>query len=199
LTRIAIEPVSPALVKREQTSSVPTKKRTKRTSDVPFLCQHPECTYSTNSKEHLESHKKVHAPERLFMCELCPQSFKWSHSLRRHVQSTHADRSKYRFRCPREGCGKAFSRKDHLTNHEASHDGDRRTPAFACAECGQAFRAKKTLAGHLKTHLRGLRQVLHAQGEPAQARDGRAQGLRVRVRALPRQGLPTQVVARRPR
>ncbi len=122
-------------------------KKVKRAGDVILKCQ--ECKYTTRFKEHLTSHMNRHSGERKHMCPDCGQTFKWSHSLKRHQRKHQQDG--YRHRC--RVCDKAFSRKDHLTIHEALH----RAPVpgqepFRCATCGAAFKSKKTLAGHAKTH-----------------------------------------------
>ena len=80
------------------------------------------------------------------MCGQCGQTFKWSHSLRRHQRTHQKD---YKFTCAH--CPKTFSRKDHLAVHEKLHDSEN-TEAYPCPECGVRFKNKKTLTGHVKTH-----------------------------------------------
>ena len=120
------------------------KKKVKRAGDVVLQCS--QCDYSTRFKEHLTSHMNTHNERRNFMCSDCGQTFKWSHSLKRH-QRTHQSNFK-RFSC--SFCFKEFSRKDHLTIHENLHRTS--SASFPCAVCGASFKNKKTLAGHIKTH-----------------------------------------------
>uniref|UniRef100_A0A8D2DPW1 Zinc finger protein 772 n=1 Tax=Sciurus vulgaris TaxID=55149 RepID=A0A8D2DPW1_SCIVU len=51
------------------------------------------------------------------------------------------------YRCSE--CGRAFSRKDSLVQHQRVHTGER---PYACGECGKTFSRKPTLAQHQRIH-----------------------------------------------
>lgn len=122
------------------------KKKSKRAGDVILTCN--LCDYTTRYKEHLTSHMHTHDPSRNYMCSDCGQTFKWSHSLKRHQNSAHKMDPDHRYTC--KYCMKTFSRKDHLSIHENLHTSSGIT--HPCTECGATFKNKKTLTGHIKTH-----------------------------------------------
>ena len=107
-------------------------KKAKKAGDTLLKCE--LCDYSTRFKEHLTSHMHTHATTRNYMCSDCGQTFKWSHSLKRH-QRTHAPSSDFRYTC--NFCFKTFQRKDHLSIHESLHTSTNAT--FPCTECGRLF------------------------------------------------------------
>ena len=70
-------------------------KKSKKAGDTLLHCNQPECNYTTRFKEHLTSHAQSHNSARNYMCSDCGQTFKWSHSLKRH-QRTHSPASDFR-------------------------------------------------------------------------------------------------------
>ena len=107
-------------------------KKSKKAGAVKLFCKHDQCDYSTDYKEHMTSHMLTHTTQRNYMCSDCGQTFKWSHSLKRH-QRTHSPASDFRYTC--HFCFKTFSRKDHLSIHESLHTSSGST--FPCSECGE--------------------------------------------------------------
>ncbi|KAJ3213990.1 Metallothionein expression activator [Clydaea vesicula] len=78
-----------------------------------FNCPHEGCTKVFNRQFNLKSHLKLHAPEKTFLCEQCPASFRRSHDLKRHCRSLHSAIKP--FEC--KNCSKSFSRMDALRRH----------------------------------------------------------------------------------
>ena len=105
-------------------------KKAKKAGDTLLKCE--MCDYTTRFKEHLTSHMNTHKTTRNYMCSDCGQTFKWSHSLKRH-QRTHAPSTDFRYTC--HYCLKTFQRKDHLTIHESLHTSTGSN--FPCSECGK--------------------------------------------------------------
>ena len=137
----------PMMPLQQQQQQVKKKKKSKRAGAEWLRCGVSGCGYSTRYKEHLTSHMHTHETNRNYMCSDCGQTFKWSHSLKRH-QRTHQAADQYKYCC--RHCCKPFSRKDHLTIHENLHTAS--SENYPCADCGATFKNKKTLAGHAKTH-----------------------------------------------
>ncbi|GAA5843529.1 hypothetical protein JCM9279_000783 [Rhodotorula babjevae] len=51
--------------------------------------------------------------------------------------------------CPEPGCGRSFTRQDHLRRHTANHDPGR---ARHCPDCGRGFARPDVLAAHVRKH-----------------------------------------------
>ncbi|XP_042638971.1 zinc finger protein 772 [Orycteropus afer afer] len=74
-----------------------------------------------------------------------PQS-KWKpHGNTKHEETVPSGQKHYR--CTE--CGKAFSRKDSLVQHQRVHTGER---PYECGECGKTFSRKPILAQHQRIH-----------------------------------------------
>ncbi|KDN40100.1 hypothetical protein K437DRAFT_258781 [Tilletiaria anomala UBC 951] len=54
-----------------------------------------------------------------------------------------------RFRCEHPGCGKSYSRQDHLQRHRLNHDSDN---ILACTQCDRTFVRQDLLIRHLERH-----------------------------------------------
>ncbi|XP_056406972.1 oocyte zinc finger protein XlCOF7.1-like [Hyla sarda] len=75
------------------------------------------------------------------------QDVQQNKSHRRSVKDKRAQREKKPFSCSE--CGKSFTSKSHLVEHQRTHTGEK---PFACAECGKYFTQKSYLVEHQRTH-----------------------------------------------
>uniref|UniRef100_A0A8C0ZS88 Zinc finger protein 772 n=1 Tax=Castor canadensis TaxID=51338 RepID=A0A8C0ZS88_CASCN len=68
-----------------------------------------------------------------------------THGSTKHEEAFHSGQKHYK--CSE--CGKAFSRKDSLVQHQRVHTGER---PYECSECGKSFSRKPILAQHQRIH-----------------------------------------------
>lgn len=78
-----------------------------------FACDYPNCGKSFTRRFNLQTHMKIHNPERerQHKCSLCSKTFYKEYDLQRHL-TTHHDPSKYE--CV---CGRKYTRTDALRRH----------------------------------------------------------------------------------
>ncbi|ORX89170.1 hypothetical protein K493DRAFT_318903 [Basidiobolus meristosporus CBS 931.73] len=84
-------------------------------SQLVYPCTHPNCKKSFTSLNTLNSHYRIHSPERPFRCHLCYKYFNTAHDLRRHLK-THMDLKPYR--CSK--CNRSFGRLDAMKRHRSN-------------------------------------------------------------------------------
>lgn len=97
----------------------------------------PECRVcgcSFESSEALSDHNE--AVHSLFTCLCCFKTFTSRSNLERHSR-LHTGHRPYACNI----CGKAFSRKDHLSNHTTKH-------AFKCGTCSKRYADRSSLISH---------------------------------------------------
>lgn len=140
-----------------------------------FICNDCKAEFSTEDemKLHLVDHKFESGSQQ---CEYCPFVFKTRHFYDKHVERVHNEsqficqicgkimetriqwRSHLRnhdqtlkYKCPVNGCEKAFRVKHHLDNHSRVHSKD---SPFNCTfeGCSAKFRQKHALTIHLRKH-----------------------------------------------
>merc|ERR1712000_581819 len=86
---------------------------------VKFSCEF--CDYQSTEKGHLKTHiNTVHLKLKPFQCDECDQSFGYSSALKTHVDSVH---KKIRFHCSFDGCDKSFLSKSQFSKHLKLHEG----------------------------------------------------------------------------
>jgi len=130
------------------------------------------CQKSFTCKIRLARHKPCGKTESI-ACDECGKLFGNRENLRCH-KKIHKEPE---FKCPKEGCGKAFVMKYVLKKHILRHEGLEKYPCqvcdkvfvkkiylknhmdrhmnnrrFPCDECGKKFYNKETLATHIRTH-----------------------------------------------
>ncbi|KAJ6642937.1 Zinc finger protein, partial [Pseudolycoriella hygida] len=105
------------------------------------------CSTWLNSAVECESHQSELHKDKLF-CKQCNKMFKEPDNLVAHNRYSHSDvphsPKKYTFVCP--NCGRNFSSKVALSDHERSNCGN--SPIYECKICRKSYHS----AGSLKTH-----------------------------------------------
>lgn len=108
-------------------------------TDKSYKCPFSDtgCTYTSDHKSHMELHIKVHSKEKvrlLCVCERERKAASWSI----YYFYIHMILELQPFRCDREGCGYAASRKTHLTIHQRIHENDlEKARPFKCTHDGE--------------------------------------------------------------
>uniref|UniRef100_UPI00358FF839 zinc finger protein 530-like n=1 Tax=Myxine glutinosa TaxID=7769 RepID=UPI00358FF839 len=99
------------------------------------------------SVEKLRVHSYAHTGERPFACTSpgCSKAFVSKYKLLRHAATHSPDKT---HACP--CCGKTFHRKDHLKNHQQTHDPHKL--AYRCDSCGKKYHTKLGFRRHLALH-----------------------------------------------
>lgn len=132
-----------------------TTPRAKFPSDLKTLaCTWPGCTKTFNRPARLRDHLNSHTNSRPFKCPYddCDKDYTVDKHLKQHVKAVHTHERRHV--CQRDGCGKSFVTGTRLKRHQLVHEGADR---FRCADCGQSFRKKDTLAKHIRKEHQGLR------------------------------------------
>ena len=136
--------------------STALKERLKRhlishSSDKPFACKFPGCSYRSKWKHYLEVHETGnHAPERHPCPQLgCKYVGKHERLLQFHFSNVHHKP----FRCTFPGCDRRFETESASVNHKRFHDPQR---PFQCEQCSLRFCTKVSLSVHIQNrHTEG--------------------------------------------
>jgi len=116
-----------------------------------FPCDLCDKYLSTN--EALVIHKIIHAEKTKYKCEVedCSLDFANRKTMLQHMRVDHGIEktpdSRMFHMCP--DCGKQFSTKSSMENHQIKHSDDKN---FVCMECGKQFKRKESLHFHMKKH-----------------------------------------------
>ncbi|KAM9839689.1 general transcription factor IIIA, b [Aulostomus maculatus] len=114
-----------------------------------YPCETAECPYLGKTWTEYQKHRKEHRVK--LPCGTCQKQFNNSWFLHLHEQRVHSG-EKRRFLCPRDGCGKTFTRRFNLESHVlGDHEGKK---PFSCAYagCGKSFAMKESLWRHGVVH-----------------------------------------------
>lgn len=99
-----------------------------------YRCTHCPKTYV--SQMELEYHQRCHRDERPHQCDLCPNSFRYVHHLKRHKDIIHYGK---RHTCPESNCNRQFTTLDQLKIHKWSHYG---IVPYKCSYCERLFKKR---------------------------------------------------------
>lgn len=83
--------------------------------------------------------------DRFHSCKYCPEKFTSKSDYTHHLQISHIDERP--FQCLH--CGKSFSTKNILKQHERIHTKER---PYSCQYCKKTFSHRTALANHIRTH-----------------------------------------------
>jgi uncharacterized Zn-finger protein len=99
------------------------------------------CDAQFMSRSDLTAHTNKHTQTFQFSCGICAKQFTSPKAYSRHCKKCQgADRVHV---CRQ--CGKAFHRKDHLTQHEQTHA----EKSIRCDQCGRMFKHTPSLKRHV--------------------------------------------------
>ncbi|XP_049274720.1 histone-lysine N-methyltransferase PRDM9 [Rhipicephalus sanguineus] len=108
-------------------------------------CAH--CPYSSNNKQHVIKHERIHTGERPFVCHVCRRGFTQRSALNSHLLVHTAERP---YECP--DCGQRFTHSSTMEQHQrALHSGNSARP-YVCSQCGKGFTRSYYLSTHLLIH-----------------------------------------------
>ena len=109
-----------------------------------FRCE--TCGKVFPKRYYLVTHERKHSNERPFACEHCGLCFKQPGQVQRHMLRRHSGGARPHM-C--DTCGRTFTVKSDLKDHERIHSGER---AHMCDQCGRRFRTRGILRVHERQH-----------------------------------------------
>ena len=84
----------------------------------PYECKYEECDKKFTTRFSLRRHISTHAPAKTFTCMICYKQFALGQYLKEH---TYIHTGQKPFKCPYEGCTKAFRQAGKLSLHKKFH------------------------------------------------------------------------------
>ncbi|CAH8832308.1 unnamed protein product [Trichobilharzia szidati] len=134
-------------------SHVDPKKPERNPANFKFHCD--QCDYKTNNRVTMEHHKRSHAGEKPYVCEVCNKRFTQRTNMITH-RNRHIHRDKI-FRC--EACDKAFSSHDIYLSHLQTREHELREYfevissqqlSIECLGCSVTFDSIYNLSKHTR-------------------------------------------------
>nr|XP_040023629.1 general transcription factor IIIA, b [Gasterosteus aculeatus aculeatus] len=135
------------------TKALPTHGKLKRHEKVHrgYQCEQEACPFQGNTWTEYLQHRKEHKVK--VQCGECKKLFNNAWFLHQHGLRVHAgEKPQQQLLCPKEGCGKRFTRPFNLESHVlGDHEGKK---PFSCvyAGCGKSFAMKESLWRHGVVH-----------------------------------------------
>lgn len=108
------------------------------------------CSKTFERPRDLYNHSKsVHTKLKPHKCNACGKSYASSRSLEasRHVCHKETIKTQKSYRCPWPSCGKTFTHKKYMRDHEKCHTGETR---YRCERCLMNFKFREQVRRHLK-------------------------------------------------
>ncbi len=112
---------------------------------VTYPC--PYCPKEFKEKHYRTIHMQSHDYNTIYTCNTCLKKFPRSDLLSKHTRLVHSNKEPMH-KCGK--CDKAFLTQGRLKKHQIVHSEDY---SFICVTCGDAFKCKLSLRGHMERHL----------------------------------------------
>ena len=84
----------------------------------PYECKYHDCDKKFTTRFSLRRHISTHAPAKQYICVICNKKFALGQYLKEH---TYIHTGQKPFKCPYEGCNKAFRQAGKLSLHKKLH------------------------------------------------------------------------------
>ncbi|GIY16473.1 hypothetical protein CEXT_423021 [Caerostris extrusa] len=140
-------------------SSVKKKRQDVDAPQKPKYSFHKcsKCPIKFRRKDYLESHERVHNPEKPYVCNFCDKAFINTGRLITHIRAHTGEKP---FSCDK--CGKCFPDKDNWRVHLRTHTGEK---PFACNKCNKRYSKNFDLKHHMHKHTEEERRKCYSCGE----------------------------------
>ncbi|XP_058820044.1 zinc finger protein 569 [Topomyia yanbarensis] len=109
----------------------------------------PCCVTFYNSEEEALEHAYVEHPHRM-ECHICDKRFREPESQATHMKNFHVEKTyqRYSYVCPK--CGKNFSSRNAVSDHERANCGQ--DPIYKCEICEKSLHSASSLKHHYTIH-----------------------------------------------
>ncbi|XP_043451866.1 zinc finger protein 445 [Prionailurus bengalensis] len=130
-----------------------------------------QCRKSFHCKSYVVEHQRVHTQEKPYKCTKCRKTFRWRSNFTRHMRMHQEEKFYDQDKCkdfrlasscgqlqgpparekafPCQQCGKTFTRKKSLIDHQRIHTGEK---PYRCSECEKEFTHRSAFIAHKKQH-----------------------------------------------